>query len=354
MIKREKGRFWNKGLIWVWIVAAGIIFCAGDLMAQNPKLEKTFTWKLQCAFPPPEKIVGKYWSTYGLSWEIARKVKVRTNGGLDIKVFPADALFKVMEAPEALKKGAIEMISSNGTYHVSIVPEAFLEFGLPYAAKSSDQINRLLYHRGYFNIFRQAYKDKHHAYLLGLASGGSYNYLTRFPIRGLADLKGKKIRASGTYGLIAKAQGAIPVSLSGAEQYMAPQRGTVDGTIYPPHTGISYKLFEVAKYQSWPPISAVMGANFLVNLDAWAGLPEAYQEILQAEVDTAVKYTFEISGPSLERLAREEGKQRFGAEPIYLSDEEFAKFREAVLPLWDDWSARGGYFTQLVKLARTP
>lgn len=323
----------------------------GTAFAAEQQPAKVYKWKLQCAFPPPEKVMG-HWTTYGLSCEIARKVKERTNGKLDIKVFSSDILFKVHEAPEAVKKGAIEMVASNGSYHANILPEATLEFGLPYGAKNSDQVYKLLYQTDYFKIVRQAYAERHHVYLLGLGSGGSYNYLTRFPIRSMEDLKGKRIRAAGLYSQIALAHGANPVSLSGAEQYTALQRGTVDGTIYPPHAGISYKMFEVVKYQSWPPICAVMGFNLLVNLDAWRGLPKAYQEILQEETDKMIKYTFEVSGPSLENLARVEGKKQFGSESVYLTDAEYARFRNAVLPIWNKWSAKSESCAKLVKLVK--
>jgi TRAP-type C4-dicarboxylate transport system substrate-binding protein len=346
--KRSIDIFFVFLLIAVLIIPASMIETAS---AGEPQPGKIFNWKLQCAFPPPEKVMG-YWSTYGLSREIARKVKERTNGKLDIKVYSSNVLFKVHEAPEAVKRGALEMVASNGSYHASILPEATLEFGLPYGAKSSDQVYKLIYHTDYLNILRQAYADKHHVYLLGLGSGGSYNYLTRFPIRSMADLKGRQIRSAGSYGQIARAHGANPVNISGAEQYTALQRGTVDGTIYPPHTGISYKVFEVVKYQSWPPICAVIGFNILVNLDAWKGLPKEYQEILQEEVDKMVKYTFEISGPSLENLARVEGKKQFGAESIYLSDAEYARFRNAVVPIWNEWAARSDSCAKLVKIAK--
>jgi len=38
-----------------------------------------------------------------------------------------------------------------------------------------------------------------------------------------------------------------------------------------------------------------------------------------------VKYTHEVSGPALEKIAQEEGKKQFGAEAVWLSDAEFAK-----------------------------
>jgi TRAP-type C4-dicarboxylate transport system substrate-binding protein len=47
-----------------------------------------------------------------------------------------------------------------------------------------------------------------------------------------------------------------------------------------------------------------------------------------------------------------EGKKQFGAESIYLSDAEYAKFRNAVLPIWDEWAAKSDSCAKLVKLVR--
>lgn len=335
----------------VAILLAG---CAKKQESSSPTTEqpkKVYTWKLQAAYSPPENFQG-YLTAYGQAVEIAKRVKERTNGGLDIKVYPPDALFKPSEAPEALKKGAVEMVLSNGSYHSSILPEAILEPGLPYGAKTSQEVYKLLYGTDYFKILRQAYAEKHNAYLLGLTSVSSYNYLTKFPVKSLEDLKGKKIRAAGPFGQIAQAHGAVPVNLAPSEQYMGLQRGTIEGTIYPPYTGITYKLFEVTKYQIWPPVYPVMTVNFLVNMDAWKSLPKEYQDILQEEVDKMVKYTFEVSGPAFERIAQEEGKKQFGSETIWLSDAEYEKFRRAVIPIWDEWAKKSDYCAQLVKIAK--
>lgn len=343
-------RWVGKSLIVLAVLILFILAFTLPTIAQ-PKPAKVFNWKIQSAWPPPEKIFG-YWGGYGQVAEISRKVKERTNGGLDIKVFPPDSLFKVMEAPDALRKGAIEMICSSGPYHVGILPEAFLEWGLPYGAKTSQESAKLILETEFLAILKKAYAEKHNAYLLCLTGVSSYNYITRFPIQTMEDLKGKKIRATGTAAKIASAHGAVPVSLSGAEQYMALQRGTVDGTVYPPYAGISYKMFEVAKHQSWPPIYATANINFLVNFNAWQQLPKEYQQILEEEVAKMAKYTYYESGPALEKIAQEEGKKQFGAESTWLSNNEFARFRQAVLPLWEEWEKKSPYCAQLVKLAK--
>jgi len=343
----------NKNFFTCFIVALVLVFLlvglASTPLSAQTKPAKVFNWKCQSAWPPPDKFMG-YWSGFGQTAEIMRKVKERTSGGLDVKVFPPNALFKVLESPDAVKRGGIEMLCSSGPYHINILPEALLEWGLPYGVKTSQESAKLILETEFLSIHRKAYAEKHNVYLLGLCSASSYNYMTRFPINRLEDLKGKKIRATGTSAKIAIAHGAIPVSLAGAEQYMALQRGTVDGTIFPPYAGLSYKMFEVAKYQSWPPIYAAANINFLVNLKAWEQLPKEYQQVLQEEVANMAKYTYEISGPALEKIAQEEGKKQYGAESIWLADDEFAKFRQAVMPLSEEWGSKSDYCKKIFQV----
>jgi TRAP-type C4-dicarboxylate transport system substrate-binding protein len=346
----------DKKKIWaalvVLMVSVFFILWAGNPQAfAQAKPAKVFTWKIQSAWPPPDKFMG-YLSGYGQAAEIVRRVKERTNGGLDIKIFSPNALFKVLEAPDAVKRGAIEMLCSSGPYHINILPESLLEWGLPYGTKTSEGNAKIILETEYLSILRKAYAEKHQVHLLGLGSASSYNYITRFPIQKLEDLKGKKIRATGTSAKIAAAHGAIPVSLAGAEQYMALQRGTVDGTIFPPYAGLSYKMFEVAKHQSWPPVYAAANINFLVNLNAWQQLPKEYQDILVEETAKIAKYTYYESGPALEKIAREEGKSKYGAESTWLTNIEFARFQQAVLPLWEEWEKKSPYCAQLVRIAK--
>jgi len=342
---------------WSLALVLSLVFALLFFFAENPsafgqaKPAKVFNWKIQSAWPPPEKFMG-YWSGFGQTAEIVRRVKERTNGGLDIKVFPPDALFKVLEAPDALKRGGIEMLCSSGPYHVNILPESLLEWGLPYGTKSSQETAKIILESEFVSVLRKAYAEKHNAYLVGLGSASSYNYITRFPIQKMEDLKGKMIRATGTSAKIATAHGAVPVSLAGAEQYMALQRGTVDGTIFPPYAGLSYKMFEVAKHTSWPPIYAAANINFLVNMNAWNQLPKEYQTILQEETAKMAQYTFHESGPALEKISREEGKKQYGAESTWLAETEFARFQQAVMPLWEEWEKKSPYCGQLVKIAK--
>ena len=315
------------------------------------KPAKVFSWKLQSAWPPPEKLLG-YLGGYGQYCEFARRVKERTDGGVDIKVYVPNALFKVLEAPEALKKGAIEVLGSSGPYHGSVLPESYLEWGLPYGVNSREQSNKLRFDTDYYKIYAKAFEEKHNAKVVAVDDVSSYCYMTTFPVNKLSDLKGKKIRAAGNTGKVVKLQGGVPVTLAGAEQYTALQRGTVDGTVYPTYAGITYKMFEVVKYMSWPPFYYTSCVNILVNMDAWNTLPKEYQDIMLEVGEEVGKYTYNTSADALSKISREEGKKQFGTESIWLSDAELAKFKDAAIPLWDEFALKSDYCAQMVKIAK--
>jgi TRAP-type C4-dicarboxylate transport system substrate-binding protein len=176
--------------------------------------------------------------------------------------------------------------------------------------------------------------------------------MTRFPINSMADLKGKKIRSTGAHAKIAAAQGASPAFVVGAEQYMALQRGTIDGTLYSPLGGVSYKLFEVVKYVSLPAMFVSPAMSYLVNLEAWNSLPKEYQNILQEEANNLARISHLEFGPILDKLAVDEGRKRYGAEFIQLSDKEIARFQEAVRPMWNKWAAESGSGAKLVNIIK--
>ena len=58
-----------------------------------------------------------------------------------------------------------------------------------------------------------------------------------------------------------------------------------------------------------------------------------------------------VSGPTLEKVATEEGK-KMKAEATVLSDGEYQKFRQAAVPLWEEWGKKSPYCGQLLSIAK--
>lgn len=83
-----------------------------------------------------------------------------------------------------------------------------------------------------------------------------YQALTAKPFTRVEDLRGRKLRsAGGPQDLMVRNMGAVPVRVAATEQYESLSRGTIDGSIYPLPSVMSYDL------QKLLPFSTA-GANF--------------------------------------------------------------------------------------------
>ena len=99
-------------------------------------------------------------------------------------------------------------------------------------------------------------------------------------LRTPADLKGKKVRVfSKTLGALVEAAGGAPTSISGSEQFLAYQRGTVDVGI----TGVTAveerKLYQVMN--TLTATSNMVDVEFvvLINDKVWNDLTPEQQTI---------------------------------------------------------------------------
>ena len=81
---------------------------------------------------------------------------------------------------------------------------------------------------------------------------------TTKPVKNLSDIKGMVIRAvSSESSAVLKKWGAGPSFITGAEVYMAMQRGTINGAIMSVINYWERKLYEVAPHAIFLPIMSV-------------------------------------------------------------------------------------------------
>ncbi|MDN3721212.1 TRAP transporter substrate-binding protein DctP [Roseibium salinum] len=128
----------------------------------------------------------------------------------------------------------------------------------------------------------EAIKETGSTVLWWQAYGGAIMLSKGAPVKTPDDLKGKKVRVFGkTLGDFVTAAGGAPTLISGSEQYLAYQRGTVDVGM----TGVS----GVKSRKLWEVMDTITVTNnadiefiVVVNTDFWNGLPEEHKAIIQA------------------------------------------------------------------------
>ncbi|MBU4576135.1 MAG: TRAP transporter substrate-binding protein DctP, partial [Proteobacteria bacterium] len=312
----------KKGLIIIGVIIALAVWIAAPATAA-PK----YKWRAQLLTPLTSYMGTVYWGTW------VKLVKERTNGQVEIKLFPPGAIAKGTQIYGAVQNGAVEVGCSYGAYHSTEIPAAYAEYSIPMGFKDMNAVYDFYYQYKNGEVLKllDGLYRKKGTTLLSVAAF-TVGFMTKFPINTIADLKGKKLRASGSYAALLKNLGAAPVLLPSPEQYMALQRGTIDGTLNPLYMAQTYKLKEVIKYIMVPPVGFGLGDTY-VNLDAWNKLPTNLQEIVrQAAVDAALKY-YKVEYDKLESHDIKEA-EKVGVKVLKLSPAELKAIRKAAEPLW--------------------
>ncbi|MDR2453875.1 MAG: C4-dicarboxylate TRAP transporter substrate-binding protein [Bifidobacteriaceae bacterium] len=113
------------------------------------------------------------------------------------------------------------------------------------------------------------------------------------PISSIGDLKGRSIRAAGSFSVTLAEVGANPVSIVFNELYESLQRGVVDS-----YSGILLDsievaaLYEVAPYVANPRQGLLSTYPVSINADTWDGLSEDVKKIMQDKAADAIDAYF--------------------------------------------------------------
>lgn len=195
------------------------------------------------------------------------------------------------------------------------------------------------------------FKDVFNAKVLGIAPYPPQVVFCNADINGLADLKGKKIRASGRMtAKLLEALGAEGVTISFGEVTGALQRGVVDCAVTGAGSGYSAGWWEVSTHLMPIPLGGWDPVVTAINLDKWNGMSAADQALLEKEVVSGLEQPAWASAQNA--LATDiacltgEGDcpgEKRGMTLVKVTDADIAAAREILITkVLPDWSARAG------------
>lgn len=160
--------------------------------------------------------------------------------------------------------------------------------------------------------------------------------IANMPIRSLAELKGKKIAASGVAATIYQRLEAVPVAMSPTEQYEGLSRGTIDAISVPLDAIQNFKFYEAGKY--FINIKTVPRVHPIVfNQNFWDSLPQDVQQSMTDAVPDLIT-SAEESNATTAGVAWEEMKDA-GVEVIEWSAEDVAQVNKVLNEFADSWAS---------------
>lgn len=175
----------------------------------------------------------------------AEEIAKRTDGRIDLKVYPASSLGKEVEINEGLGIGAVDIIYTGPSFVERYYgPIAISDY--PFIMRGWDH---WLSYRGseLFAELSDGYHDATGNQVLGLVYYGQRHVTSNKPIMKPADMEGLKIRVpnSPVMLMFPNAVGANPTPMAFSEVYLALQQGVVDAQENPLPTIKFKKFYEV-------------------------------------------------------------------------------------------------------------
>ena len=269
-----------------------------------------------------------------------KEVEERTGGAIDVEIYDSATLYKDKEVPAAVGSGAIEAGVASLTRYVGDAPVVDV-FYMPFLLNSEDKVRAAVAEGSPVRTTIEAEVAKTGGQILfWQAYGGAIMLSKGGPIKTPADLKGKKVRVFGkTLGDFVTAAGGAPTLVSGSEQYLAYQRGTVDVGM----TGVS----GVKSRKLWEGMDTITVTNHadiefvvVVNTDWWNGLSDQIRGHI-SDAARVAQDTVRDRMSEIEAEAYAAAKEN-GMTVVELSEDDLAQWKAVSQPVYDAYLASAG------------
>lgn len=214
--------------------------------------------------------------------ELEKRVEERTEGRVQIDVFPNSQLGNLSEMLDGVRVGAIQMahhdFSSLDRFYedVAVFNAPFAYRGMEHAMRATapgspvlDEINEKLVENANIRIIGNFYR-------------GARHLTARYAVYSPADMAGKKFRGVPIqlWSTMLEGMGAIPTPVEISEIMPALMTGLVEGQENPLNNIIARKMYEANEYLMMTGHMESVLAVF-VNDEAWQAIPDADRAIVE-------------------------------------------------------------------------
>ncbi len=226
----------------------------------------------------------------------------KSNGSIEVQIYPSGQLYKDTDVYEAIMTGGIEGGHLYSVYNTRYVPEANALYTW-YTFRTTQECYDLGV-KGPLRDKIDAEMEKKGIKMLAWIPWHieDFAFVTKEEVKVPADLEGMCMRAMTPEDAAwYKKWGASPTPITGAEVYMALQRGTLQGGNFTIASSVERKYYEVAPYAVQVPMSSMfsmIGINkdFFDKLapEQQKALVDAAKEVEDKSVAAAMKDYAEI------------------------------------------------------------
>ena len=271
------------------------------------------------------------------------KLKSMTDGRIEMELLPTKAVVPHRETPEAVAGGVLDGDFTSIPYFSGREPSFALLGDLISGYDTPTQMRWFCQYGPGEKILQQALDTFTGGRVKALACGpfSREALAAAKPIRGFADLKGKKIRSpEGLAAAVFKGAGASPIAIPFSEVYTSLEKGIVDAAdasayVNNDATGLN----KIAKYPLYPGIHSMPAMQFTINKKKYDSLSSADQTTLRSWWYMAMEsMTVEADALDKELVARDKAAGRI--EVIDWAQSDRDQLRVVALGAWQDFAKK--------------
>lgn len=311
------------------------LLIAGTVMPALAR-DKVIKWRMQTVDDPG---LMEY---NAISEKFAKRVIQLSNGRLDIKVFPPGGLVSSFEVWDALRKDVLQISQHYLVYWSGKEPGLKSNQEWPVLA---DPLQGMIWiYQGGGKEALNKILGKHGLFYVGATPMEGEQIWSKKPIRGLADLKGLKMRSSGLAADTLTKFGASVVTVPGGEIYQALERGVIDACEFTfPTVNYGYGFHEVTKYVT----QTLWGGGFydwIVSKEAWNKLPDDLKIIVEVAIkEVTLEYWLKVR---LETQKVFKKMETANIEFTQWPDKDIATFEKARLDVMKEYAEKSPAFKE--------
>lgn len=254
------------------LAALAGITLAGSAMAED----KPVRWRMQSWFPSAAPHAGSSGK------DIGTKLERLSGGSFRVQFYEPGALIPPNQCLEAVGRGSVQGCWSTPAYWYGDEPALALYSAAPFGMDWPG-LMAWFYHGGGQEMYDELYA-RHN--VKAMPCGGMIPEASgwfRKEVNSVEDFQGMRMRFLGLGALVLEKMGVSTMLLPGGELYAALERGVIDATEFAaPSVDKALGLNEVAQFYYFPgwhqPATLY---DFMMNLDAWNGLSEQQQAMVE-------------------------------------------------------------------------
>ncbi len=324
------------------LVGGAALAACGGGGADGPAVQtrKRIRWRMASSFPRSLDTI------FGAAEVMAERLAAMSDGRFEIRVYPAGELVPGLEVLDAVQQGTVQVGQTGSYYYIGKNPALAFDTCVPFGLTSRQQ-TAWLEEAGGRALLDALFADfgvrSFPAGNTGVQMGGWF-----VPqVRGLADLKGLKMRIPGQGGRVMEALGVATQTIAGGEIFPALERGAIDATEWVgPYDDEKLGFHKVAKHYYypgwWEPGPSL---SFYVNEAAWASLPVDFQHMFHAacrEASQVMQARYDAKNPAaMERLITA------GVQPLPFPDDVMRRAREISETQLEDEAAKDAAYAKI-------